>query len=340
MKNILYLPYFIFKADYKKVFSSMKCASKEGRPRLVLAVDMVLCSMIYGTSFIDYFNFRFHRKGKSERASFASMGMMYNFHKKVNDQTKVSLVDDKFEFARNFKKFTKPSFRFEAKQQTEILSFFKVRIGKTVVVKDVESTAGRGVQFLTISESGDGNVIVDGEEWDIWFSNRAKLGSIYIEDYLVQHEAINRVSPTGLNTIRVITLIEDGEVKILGAAFRISVNSKLDNFSAGNLAADVDVKTGIVRKGGIRKLAACDQYHDLHPITSMPIKGLKIPHWEKIKTLVDEAAKVIPEVRTIGWDIAVLDDGPFLIEGNSKWNKDTWQIPADEGRLGMIKKYL
>lgn len=340
MKNILYLPYFILKAEYGKVLYSMKCASTEGKPRLILAMDMVLCSILYGTSFIDYFNFRFYRKAKIERESFASMGVMYSFHKKVNDQSRIPLVDDKFEFARMFKKYTKPSFRFESSQQGELLSFLEVRIGKTIVVKDVESTAGKGVQFLIISISKSGSILVNGEKWDNWFYTRAKLGSIYIEDYLVQHEVLNKISPTGLNTIRVITLLDNGEVKILGAALRISVNSQLDNFSAGNLAADVEVETGIVRTGGIRKLASCDRYHDTHPITRMPIKGVKIPYWGKIKILVDKAAKVVPEVRTIGWDIAVLDGGPFLIEGNSKWNKDTWQIPADQGRIDMIKKYL
>jgi hypothetical protein len=56
--------------------------------------------------------------------------------------------------------------------------------------------------------------------------------------------------------------------------------------------------------------------------------------------MVTEAALVVPQVRTVGWDIAITPSGPIIIEGNSKWNKDTWQIPAGKGKLQMIKKYL
>src|SRR5699024_9792274 len=156
---------------------------------------------------------------------------------------------------------------------------------------------------------------------------------LYFEKYLEQNKAIQAISPTALNTIRVITLVKDDHsVDIIGAIFRISVNSKLDNFSKGNIAAEVDIKSDEVITGGIIKNSSCGEYYDRHPITEEQIKGFKIPMWDTVVKTVKEAALINPEIRTVGWDVAILEDDVKLIEGNSKWNKDTWQIPAGYGK--------
>ena len=48
------------------------------------------------------------------------------------------------------------------------------------------------------------------------------------------------LSPSGLNTIRIITQInEQGGVDIIAARLRITVNSSVDNLAAGNIAAPI-----------------------------------------------------------------------------------------------------
>ena len=41
-----------------------------------------------------------------------------------------------------------------------------------------------------------------------------------------------------------------------------------------------------------------------------------VTQYEKIKEMALEAALVVPQVRYVGWDIAVSENGPCLIEGN------------------------
>ncbi len=340
MNYIIYLPYFLFKTNYQNLFKSLKCAQNE-KNTIFLILDMLKCSIIYGTSFIDYFNFRFYQKSNVERSKYATMAVMYRFHKKINDQSKIHLVDNKLEFAKHFSKYKMKTFCFGKDDINLFSEFVKERANKIIVIKDIDSTAGKGVSFskVTFSELGDVNIdLVDYKDWfHSMFSNSNLL---YIEDYLTQHHKLNSISPSGLNTVRVITLLAEDKVHILGAAFRISVDSKLDNFSAGNLAADIEIDTGRILHGGIRKLSACDSYHKTHPITGAKIKDEIIPFWNEVIDLVRNAARIIPEVRSIGWDVAILENGPILIEGNSKWNKDTWQIPANQGRLERISEYM
>src|SRR5699024_12007715 len=62
-----------------------------------------------------------------------------------------------------------------------------------------------------------------------------------VEECIEQHPALNRLSPSAVNTVRVITEIkDDGKVEILGCRLRISINLSVDNMAAGNIAASID----------------------------------------------------------------------------------------------------
>lgn len=341
IQKITYLGFFILKTNYSDLRQSINCTVKKGHSRIKLLTDMVYSSIKYGSSFVDYFNFNFYNKSESERRAYASMGTMYRFHNTINHKDFIDKVDNKKKFFINFQKFCNKAFLFDSNQKEEVLHFLKSRVDKKIVVKDPESTAGKGVRIFDISNHA-GDFLIDGVKITTFVEAHFNENSyLYFEDFIVQHNAISSISPSGVNTIRMITLIDNnGAVAIIGSVFRISVNCKIDNYSAGNLAAEINKETGVVITGGIRKRSSCDKYHDYHPVTGKPILGFTIPFWEEVKAMILEASLVVPEVRSIGWDIAITDQGPVIIEGNSKWNKDTWQIPAGKGKLEMIKKFL
>lgn len=344
MKNIIYLAYFFLKSDYRSVFQSLQCAHKRfNKNRFFMLVDMIYCSMRYGASFVDYFNFQFFVKDSVERASYATMGDMYLFHQQLNDVKKTHLIDDKSQFFKNFHEFSrKPYFEKNVRENNEkLFSFLRKNIDKNLVFKLPDSTAGRGVKIERLSRFDDkfyvGEVLLE-EFIDDFFTD---TDSIYIEEFLEQHNVLQELSPSAVNTVRVITILDaKGFVEVIGAVLRISVNSSIDNYSQGNIAAEVDVQTGVVLTGGIQKQSACADYLDRHPVTGMQIKNLQLPHWDEVKNLAKQAAKQVPSVRTVGWDVAILEDEPVLIEGNSKWNKDTWQIPAGVGKKALLQKYM
>ena len=46
-----------------------------------------------------------------------------------------------------------------------------------------------------------------------------------------------------------------------------------------------------------------------------------------------------PENRGVGWDVALTENGPDIIEGNHNWCKILWQIPVDQGLKSVLEKY-
>lgn len=341
MRNIVYLAFFVLKSNYPDLKKSLNCTIKKGYSRFKLLGDMVYSSLYYGSSFVDYFNFQFYRKNKSERKAYATMGIMYKFHKKVNDINYIDQVDDKKQFHKNFSEFCNTPYFFTKAQSVDLIRVLKEKIGQKIVIKDPVSTGGKSVRIIEIKYENE-NLFLDSLQVEKFLTQHFQHNSIfYFEDFIKQHQEISKISPTAVNTIRIITMINNNkEPEVIGAVFRISVNCPIDNYSVGNLAAEIDIKNGVVTAGGIRKRSSCDDYHINHPITKQPIRGFQIPQWDKVTSLALEAALIVPQVRTVGWDIAVTENDPIFIEGNSQWNKDTWQIPAGKGKLHIIQKYL
>jgi len=160
-----------------------------------------------------------------------------------------------------------------------------------------------------------------------------------VEEYVVQHPTLMKISPSGLNTIRIFTQLDKNRIDFLGARLRLSVNSPVDNMAAGNLAATIDLETGIVTGPGVYSdITKTDT--DIHPVTKQPILNFQIPFWIELLEMVKQAAMLCSENKSVGWDIAIGYDGPELIEGNHNWCKLLWQLPVKQGLKKELEKYL
>ena len=70
-----------------------------------------------------------------------------------------------------------------------------------------------------------------------------------------------------------------------------------------------------------------------HPFTSLVFEDYQIPFWKEANELVLSAHSFLPDIPTIGWDVAITPDGPILIEGN-----DNWEISGAQDTAGGLKK--
>lgn len=54
--------------------------------------------------------------------------------------------------------------------------------------------------------------------------------------------------------------------------------------------------------------------------------GFRVPYWDEAVEFVKALALVLPDTHYCGWDIAITEDGPLMIEGNSR-GQFVWQYP-------------
>ncbi len=184
-----------------------------------------------------------------------------------------------------------------ADQRDEFAEFIKGK--EDFILKPVDGTHGDGVAKLPASM----------ESFDASLDKMPYLA----EERIIQVEEMSALNPSSVNTIRAITFLKDGKATLLAAYVRIGRDGIVDNFCNGGMLTPVDLETGTLMYPAVdgENIA-----YDIHPITHTSIIGFKVPQWEKIKEMALEAALVVPQVRYVGWDIAVSENGPCLIEGN------------------------
>lgn len=146
---------------------------------------------------------------------------------------------------------------------------------------------------------------------------RQQQRPILLQRRLSNHVALRHLTNGALSTIRVLTLREpDGEPIVLLAAFRMGVGRSIaDNLSQGGMASPVELATGRLRVA-VRMNAPLFDECDEHPDTRRRISGTIVPYWDALVALATRAHAALPGIAIIGWDIAVTDDGPILVEAN------------------------
>lgn len=168
-----------------------------------------------------------------------------------------------------------------------------------------------------------------------------------VEEYLIQHPKMSELYPNSVNTIRVATVSwqdeETGEehFEIAYASLRIgSGGSNVDNFTTGGMVANVDLNTGKTLTAGVNVEGT--NYPE-HPDTGTPIKGFEIPYFKEGLELVRKSCTGAGIHGYIGWDVAITEHGPVLIEANVDPGNRLLQIPWMPERKGVayvMEKYL
>ena len=76
-----------------------------------------------------------------------------------------------------------------------------------------------------------------------------------------------------------------------------------------------------------------------HPLTETEFYNFKIPYWGEVKEIAYKAQKAFYNLKSIGWDFAITEDGPVLIEGNIEWGTAGIQA-ANSGLLTQKNRAL
>lgn len=330
--RILYFAYYIKKLDKTKFRVFLNYAAKiTGKPKIMLVFDAFIAVFIYNISILEYFQFKFYEKEKIERKKWAGTGFLYEYQLKMNPKKARAVLENKIQFLYYFKKFVNRKFSDlqSIKSNHAYAQYLIANDTGKLVLKGSHGQVGTEVEVISCNNISVSQLIHYMEH------NKRDL----VEEYVVQHPSIMELSPSGLNTIRIFTQLHNKEVEFLGARFRISVNSSIDNMGAGNLAAPVDIQTGTVNGPAVYSdITKSDQ--TFHPVTKKNITGFSIPYWEEVIKMTKRAALHTPENRSVGWDIAITKDGPELIEGNHNWCKLLWQLPVKKGLKQSLEKYL
>ena len=262
---------------YKEYVNHAKIvADKMNKSTLSILFDMAKCALLYGSGYMDYFEFEFYLLNGKERKTYLTGKYNNDIVKRYNRKEDWHLLEDKGEFNKLFKEYLGREFldlRDASFKEFKEFIYNKEKI----VCKPLDNCGGKGIEII------------------------------------IQNKELSKLYSGSVNTLRVITFLDNtGTTRILNTILRIGNNGNVDNFSSGGMYTFVN-ESGIVYVPAIDEVGRI--YYE-HPKTHEKIVGFKVPDFDKVFSFVDKLSKRVPTIRYVGWDIVITENNICVIEGN------------------------
>jgi len=313
--------------DVRNMGAVATAVAKESRkPRLLILLDMAWCSVVYQAGYLDYQEFEFWSLTAAERRTWITSGNANSIVVKYNQREYREWFWDKPRFNARFREYLgREWIDVRETSATELEAF--VRRNGTVMVKRIDGMSGAGVEKHTAAD------VVDAEAFRAGLMQNQQY---LVETFLVQHPVMASLSPTSVNSLRMITFFDGTDVHVMEAVLRMGNGADVDNYGRGGMYTVIDEKTGVAHYG------AFDKYSNTftaHPISGTPIVGFRVPLYDQVLATLDTVSRIVPQIPYVGWDVAIGEHGPVIIEGN--YNTGVFQMkPSLTGnKIGLLPKF-
>lgn len=192
--------------------------------------------------------------------------------------------------------------------------------------KLVDGECGKGVFKL---EYDNGKFYIDGVEFSAdEVYRRLTSGRYLAQEVICQHPLMVSLHPQSVNSMRIVTVksVKDGVIRVWPSILRMGTgNSVVDNTSQGGVYAGVDFDAGKMKKWGFYK-PQFGLKTDHHPDSGIVFNEFVIPFLKEVQEQAIYFHSMLPEMQSVGWDIAIGENGPVFIEGNDNWEINGPQI--------------
>lgn len=329
MGKIKFIMSCVARMDYGELFRTVGQVHKiTGKNSVGILADVVKCGMKYGAGFNDYLLCEFYNLTDAQRSTYITRSVNNSLVSMLNNREYYHFFDNKTEFYQTFAKYIGREWLDLSKASKEDFAKF-METREQIMVKPGASSGGFGVNKVFKKDFSSVEAMYD----------QLKAEDIgVVEDVLQQHEVMNQMNPHAINTLRIVTILNETGPHIVYAHIRIGNSDRpVDNLHSGGMFAPIDLEKGVIQYPAYDK--ARHTYTE-HPRTHTTIQGFAIPHWEEAKAMCLEATRIVPQMRYVGWDVAITPTGPVFVEGNNLPGYDILQMPPHTpDKIGMLPRF-
>ena len=304
----------------------------------------------------EYYEFEFEKRSEEFRRDFLGLNEQHYYLDLLNPLKYMSLARNKYMTHKMLENtgirtselycYYQPEARYTvatecASDIAGVLSILKTKEVQSCVIKTTESSHGDNVWVIKSIDYQDNDATLtrfDGQE--LTLSSVLGKEVLIFESVVHQTDQFAAFNASSVNTVRFMTaLYPDGSAKIIATFIKIGRAGRcVDNAGdGGNVDVCVDVETGEIRYAiqfdGWRHV----QDIDCHPDSGNPLNRVVIENWEAIKAEVIRFQQAFPYCKVAGWDIAITDEGPVVIEINDFWDR-TGQFFIRKGWRNKIRE--
>jgi hypothetical protein len=186
------------------------------------------------------------------------------------------------------------------------------------ILKNIALEAGEGVFLCRIVGR---KVDINGEIKD-WgdFKKILKSKIWVLQKQYSSHKVFNKFNSSALNTTRIVTILNGQEPEYLcGFQGFATKNAQIDTWSHGSVYVGIDIVNECLREYGFTSIS--DNRPGIltaHPDSGVLFKDCRVPFLKEAVDLCIRAHKILYFNFIIGWDVAITDEGPLIVEANEK----------------------
>jgi len=148
--------------------------------------------------------------------------------------------------------------------------------------------------------------------------NKISSKKYLFQETIIQHPLISGIYPYSVNSLRIHTCIYmDGKIDVISMFMKFGYNRDyVESGSKGTIYISVDMNTGSLGPFARKNFDWGGDIFIHHPDNGVKFSGFIVPHFEAAKDMAKAAAAFLLPYRLVGWDIAITEEGPILLEGN------------------------
>lgn len=311
--------------DIKKIYRySKKFALENYANSLLIFLDCILAKKIHGFSNREFFMGGGVSYCSFRRSNYVTYRRALKIIDAFNNKNSIHYFENKVHFLIRFSDYIYRDWIYCKQSSFEEYVEF-VNRNKYIIRKPLNSWQGQGVSMY--KETKD--LRIDYEQ--------LRDNEVLLEEYIEQDTRMC-FGNKSINTIRLFTVLDKaGKVHVVKSVLRAGVgNSVVDNFCAGGIVYSIDNNTGIVESKGMDGFG---NRYIFHPQTNICMLGFQIPYWTEILSMIERAAMVVPEIRWVGWDVAISSKGPLLVEANHNPDQEFLEFIGDGFLYKNIMQY-
>lgn len=205
--------------------------------------------------------------------------------------------------------------------------------------KPMSSCGGRGAQPFDIDESNIQDV----------YNEIMELPEGVVEEFVVQHPRLTEMSPRILNTVRLTSISSNEPIDKEGNHFAIpyamlkmgGATGYVDNLREGGVGAAIDLESGRLCTDAVDVNL---KTYTHHPVSGVKIKGFEVPFFAEAKQMIQRIVEENNMKGYLGWDVAITNRGPMLIEINGRPSSTLLELPfyntPQRGNKHKMEKYM
>ena len=288
----------------------------------------------------EYYEFEFEKRDEKFRRSFLGLNEQRYYLDYLNPLKYFSLARNKYMAHKILENtgvrksilycYYMPEARFISSDESAsdimgVICILKQKNVQSCVIKTTESSHGDNVWVINAIKYQENDAEMkrfDGKI--IKLSEVLGKEPLIFESVVHQTKQFSAFNESSVNTVRFMTTLwPDGSARIIATFIKIGRAGRcVDNAGGGgNVDVCVDTESGEIKYAiqydGWRKIKDIEK----HPDSENQLNGVVVENWQSIKEEVKKFQQAFPYCKAAGWDIAITDEGPVVIEVNDFWDR-------------------